>query len=534
MGTKVEQFMPNRKLTLLALYMMLAGCSPASAHYDGDDTKEQKHHQHHRVVKPIPKSANRSDPWKLLELALSPAYAASTNVNLSRDGVFRVITSNGIPNHMTGNFPNDGNPNTISEQHYTFRMLLDPKENSYVTPLSMHPFGVAINGVPFDPGANEWYQRDRNSGWQYEAMALDGRLGIDNNNAHVQPDGAYHYHGLPTGLIQKMASYGRPVLLGYAADGFPIYAPTGFPEKGGARLRASYRIKSGHRRENNSGISPGGTYDGSFTQDYEYVKGLGDLDDCNGRRAITPEYPRGTYLYVVTDSYPYIPRSFKGTPDESFIRRGHTGGPPRGGGYGHPGGQGGQSGQGGRGRQNGQGGQSRQGRQSGGHYPPPWEGGGNGLQGGQGGGHYPPPWEGGGNGQPGEYGPPGGHGMPGGYGNSGRPQPGGNQGGMPEHWMPPTGGMGPPDGMGPPPNGMWPPPHGMGPPPHGMRPPHDEMGQQGGRQQNGMHPPPGFGPHGMRPDGRPPNGMPPDDMGPPDGMPPPYGMPPHYGSHAGY
>ncbi len=498
--------MPNRKLTILALYMMLTGSNPASAHFDGDDTKEHKHHQHLRVVKPLPKSADRSDPWKLLELALSPAYAASTNVNLSRDGVFRVITSNGIPNHMTGNFPNAENPNTISEQHYTFRMLLDPKENYYATPLSMYPFGVAINGVPFDPGANEWYQRDRDSGWQYEAMALEGRLGIDNSNAHVQPNGAYHYHGLPTGLIQRVASYGRPVLLGYAADGFPIYAPTGFPEKGGARLRPSYRIKSGQRRENNVGISPGGTYDGSFTQDYEYVKGLGDLDECNGRRAITAEYPRGTYLYVITDSYPYIPRSFKGTPDESFMRREHTGGPPRGGGYGHRGGQGGQGGQGG------------------GHYPPPWEGGGNGAPGGQsgqGGGHRPPPWGGGG------FGPPEGN------GNSGRSQHGGNQGGMPPHGMPPPGGMGPPDGMGPPPNGMWPPPHGMGPPPNGT-------GQQGGRPPNGMHPPPGFGPppgsgqHGMGPDGRPPHGMPPDDMGPPDGMGPPEGMPPPpWGQHSG-
>ncbi|MCC7527252.1 MAG: hypothetical protein IT342_01945 [Candidatus Melainabacteria bacterium] len=43
--------------------------------------------------------------------------------------------------------------------------------------------------MPFDPGANEWYQRDRSSGWQSEAMALDGRLGIDNSNARVQPNG---------------------------------------------------------------------------------------------------------------------------------------------------------------------------------------------------------------------------------------------------------------------------------------------------------------------------------------------------------
>ncbi len=101
-------------------------------------------------------------------------------------------------------FPNPGNPNTVSEQRYTFRMLLDLKENASVTPLSMYPFGSSTSMVfPFDPGANEWYQRDRNSGWQYEAMALDGRLGIDQSNAHVQPNGAYHYHGLAERAYSK-------------------------------------------------------------------------------------------------------------------------------------------------------------------------------------------------------------------------------------------------------------------------------------------------------------------------------------------
>jgi len=390
--------------------MMLISSVPAYGHYETDSEKTDHKLHHHRASKIRPtKTTSNSDPWKLLELALTPACAASTNVNLSRDGYFRVLTSNGIPNHATGAFPNPGNPNTISEQRYTFRMLLDPKENEKVTPLFMYPFGVAINGIPFDPGANEWYRGDRNSGWQYEAMALDGRLGIDQNNAHVQPDGAYHYHGLPTGLINRLSSYGRPVLLGYAADGFPIYAPTGFPNKRGGRLRASYRIKSGQRAANSNGISPGGSYDGSFVQDYEYVKGLGDLDEANGKHAITAEYPRGTYLYVITDSYPYIPRAFRGSPDESFKRRGRTGAPP-GGGYGHPGGQ------------------------VRGFGPPP--GGGYGQGGGPQGGMPP-------HGRMGP--PPGGFGPPGGMG-------------------PPPGGFGPPGGMGPPPGGMGPPPGGMGPP----------------------------------------------------------------------
>ena len=93
----------------------------------------------------------------------------------------------------------------------------------------LDPFGVAINGVPLDPGANEWWNRDRNSGWQYEPMTGHLNLGVDESNAHVQPNGAYHYHGLPIGLIANVPdAKGRMLLLGWAADGFPIYAPWGY------------------------------------------------------------------------------------------------------------------------------------------------------------------------------------------------------------------------------------------------------------------------------------------------------------------
>ena len=51
---------------------------------------------------------------------------------------------------------------------------------------------------------------------------------------------------------------------------------------------------------------------GAFTQDYEYVEGLGDLDQCNGRFGVTPEFPEGIYYYVVTDDFPFFTRCLKG------------------------------------------------------------------------------------------------------------------------------------------------------------------------------------------------------------------------------
>ena len=53
---------------------------------------------------------------------------------------------------------------------------------------------------------------------------------------------------------------------------------------------------------------------GAFSEDYEYVKGSGDLDQCNGRTDVTPEFPCGIYHYYITDTYPFIQRCEMGTP----------------------------------------------------------------------------------------------------------------------------------------------------------------------------------------------------------------------------
>jgi hypothetical protein len=77
---------------------------------------------------------------------------------------------------------------------------------------------------------------------------------------------------------------------------------------------------------------------GTFAQDYHYVAGSGDLDECNGRTGVTPEFPAGTYFYLITDGYPYVPRCVKGNP--AMVEDGPPGGPggrgPRGGMLGGP------------------------------------------------------------------------------------------------------------------------------------------------------------------------------------------------------
>jgi len=111
-------------------------------------------------------------------------------------------------------------------------------------------------------------------------------------------------------------------LIGYAADGFPIYTAYDHTDPKDAAsplrvMRSSYQLRSGTR---NGG--PGGKFDGTFTEDYEYVEGTGDLDECHGRFGVTPEYPEGIYHYCVTHEFPQLSRYWKGTPDPSFEKKG--------------------------------------------------------------------------------------------------------------------------------------------------------------------------------------------------------------------
>jgi len=246
----------------------------------------------------------------------------TNSVSITVTGGERIIRANGWPDHKPGEFPRPGNPNTLSTQSYNFHLPTHPEVVAQPTSAGHALFGVALNGIPFDPATAEFWNRDPRSGWNYEAKSGFLNLGLDEYNAHVQPTGAYHYHGLPTGLLQKLGNDGtRMVMVGYAADGFPIYTSYGYsnandPESGLKKMRSSYRLKSGTRPS-----GPGGAYDGKFSEDYVYVKGSGDLDECNGRFGVTPEYPNGTYHYYITDEFPWISRMWRGKPDPSFFRR---------------------------------------------------------------------------------------------------------------------------------------------------------------------------------------------------------------------
>ena len=121
-------------------------------------------------------------------------------------------------------------------------------------------------------------------------------------------------------------SLDRMNLIGYAADGFPIYYKYAFSDpfdetSSIIEMTTSYRLKTGIRP--GDGISaPCDEYNGVYVNDYEYINELGTLDEANGREGVTPEYPNGTYYYIITEEFPGIPRYFRGIPSDDFNFRG--------------------------------------------------------------------------------------------------------------------------------------------------------------------------------------------------------------------
>jgi hypothetical protein len=213
------------------------------------------------------------------------------------------------------------NPNG-GARHFEFRIPRIPTPQPTLAPPGVT--GVFINGVPiYNPaGALSYQEQDI---WHVDAVALsdDGTLTVTGRPAPVP-----HPVATPP-LLQALLDRNteHSPLIGFALDGYPIYGPYG---EGGHRHRSSYRLrKTSNRRTLPDGTELPPSQEGppissdfplgTFAEDYECVAGSGDLDCHNGRFAVTPDFPQGTYAYfAATDmngklAFPYlIGRSYAG------------------------------------------------------------------------------------------------------------------------------------------------------------------------------------------------------------------------------
>ena len=222
--------------------------------------------------------------------------------NIVQSSEQKCIISDGVPNHEIGKFPTKGNPNKFQKQNLKFCFTKNPIKSSNLKYI-VSTVGVTLTGIPIRPGTAAWYDenspkkhsKNQSSGLNLEAIRpFEKILGIDEYNGHLDFRGLYHYHKPNSSLLLNNS------LIGYAADGFEIlYIP--------GQFKTSWQLKKGNRK-----IRPYGKYDGSFKEDYEFINGSGDLDECNGR------VYNGDYKYFATNSFPYFPRCHWGSVSKDF------------------------------------------------------------------------------------------------------------------------------------------------------------------------------------------------------------------------
>lgn len=245
----------------------------------------------------------------------------------SCSGNERRLTANGVPNHPVtdGRFATPLSAQVVNE---TFDLMPEPTDQ----PSTVREPGYALNGVKFDPATAGTCPDDATSDSDcsyargqdmWRMVATPGNtspwrfsFGVDVNDAHVQPSGAYHYHGIPVLLVEALNPdpSSSMTLVGWAADGFPIYSLYGHANPGDStsavrKMQSSYQTIA-TPQPNRPSVDDFPL--GHFESDWAYVAGSGDLDECNGRFAVTPEFPNGIYHYMITETYPFVQRCVKG------------------------------------------------------------------------------------------------------------------------------------------------------------------------------------------------------------------------------
>ncbi|MEO9476799.1 MAG: YHYH protein [Cyclobacteriaceae bacterium] len=281
--------------------------------------------------------------------AVEDANAVCIEIDDTNDNV-RMIYANNYPDHSD----NYNQPQfTVTADDYEYSVCAYPVEAASITPLYeetetsvgctyTYTFGVSINGVKYDPSSAVTFVNDddgdgdnddsNNLDWHVEATYTGNNIGQNmgtDNGGHLNPFGEYHYHAVPTSYFTNdlaIDGTAHSPIVGYAADGFPVYYKYVYSDSEDAEssivaASSGYSLRSGSRGGDGK-TAPDGDYDGSYYEDYEYDETTTILDACNGRYGVTPDFEYGTYYYVLTDEYPYIPRCFQGSELDNTFRVG--------------------------------------------------------------------------------------------------------------------------------------------------------------------------------------------------------------------
>lgn len=244
--------------------------------------------------------------------------SALTNVQqVNYSSTFVYVKTEDIPSWIPILYDWPNNPWFAVPMNYQFRFRLNPTPNAGPeTKTGYGHIGLWKNGCSiYNPKDAKSYQDSLV--WFQNAWYWEHLLGetFDSCIGHPNGSGEYHTHVSPACLYDIQDSINASPLLGYAFDSYPIYGGYGHinpldTTSAIVRLKSSYRLRNITDRTTlpDGTILPFSKYGpsldsvplGGYMEDYEYISGLGDLDEHNGRFAITSEYPNGIYAYFTT------------------------------------------------------------------------------------------------------------------------------------------------------------------------------------------------------------------------------------------
>ena len=214
-----------------------------------------------------------------------------------------------VPNYyLDGQSVNDA-----VDQQAIFIIPRNPTPDS--TPDSIQGGQTALfldGSVAFHPGDAQSYN-SQNVWWRI-AYYFEG-TDMDNYNGHSTPNDQIYHHHFDNLALNNTGSTMHSPIVGYAWDGYPIYGSYAYANTDGTggitRMKTSYQKHTYTTRTNGPAVNTQYPI-GCFINDWYYSAGSGDLDEHNGRFAVTPEYPSGTYAYYTTidanddPEYPYF------------------------------------------------------------------------------------------------------------------------------------------------------------------------------------------------------------------------------------
>lgn len=319
---------------LLPLCLFISGCDDQWWKIEDDDVSGSAEDITDKIFTERSEDCdNYVGDYKALVTDISNQKSFEASLKITSSNNQCSFVSNSIANHDFNNTSADFDTD-VEEINLQFYVSQDPQLASITIALSettsnaiflngivlaLHPIGCYRPDNEFaGSDGNAYVDCGDNAAWYIDALGLYDNYGADQHNGLTYTSGQYHYHGGPNALFDAAPeSEGSPVI-GFAADGFPIYGSYFFDEDEQQLRKAisGYSLKEGIRQPIN-GLNPADDsensdeYDGTYLADWEFTDG-GDLDECNGM-TIDQQYG-----YYVTDTYPWVMACFSGTPNSSF------------------------------------------------------------------------------------------------------------------------------------------------------------------------------------------------------------------------